>query len=376
MKENLEQWLTLVDAVGLVLGILLVFGLNRSLGKLLDSFLLILLLGGLGAGTRSLALWGTESQFAVLRMWCHVLFCVFAPLLILRGLHHLLARKKNGSVAFAVPLLVLGLSMEGLYVFARRVEPFRLQLSRYELQSELLLGLEQPIHVVILADLQTDAIGGYEERVFHAIDQEEADLLLLAGDYLQIQDEAARASEREKLARLFGTLEHKPRLGIFAVDGDIDEAEDSLAGTGVRCLKDETVKLGRRLQLMGLSLGGSRTELNEDELKEITRFGGLTIVLGHSPDFFLPVIRDRISYPALFVAGHTHGGQVVLPFGDPLLTLSELPPDYARGGFFKAGETWMVLSRGVGMERGYAPRIRFNCPPELVVLDLFPATTQ
>ena len=47
----------------------------------------------------------------------------------------------------------------------------------------------------------------------------------------------------------------------------------------------------------------------------------------------------------------------------------------AGGGLFALGDSWLSLSRGIGMERGDAPRIRFLCRPELVVLELRPAAS-
>jgi len=75
----------------------------------------------------------------------------------------------------------------------------------------------------------------------------------------------------------------------------------------------------------------------------------------------------------LFVAGHTHGGQVQLPIYGPLLTFSEAPRDWCGGCCVSRddGKTFMI-TRGVGMERERAPRLRFFCHPEIVVIDVVP----
>ena len=100
---------------------------------------------------------------------------------------------------------------------------------------------------------------------------------------------------------------------------------------------------------------------------ESTAEGPYHIVLGHRPDYAL----GRIDAD-LLLAGHTHGGQVRLPFVGPLLTLSRLPRSWAVGRSELPGGQTLYVSRGVGMERGGAPRIRFLCPPELVVIDILP----
>jgi predicted MPP superfamily phosphohydrolase len=92
---------------------------------------------------------------------------------------------------------------------------------------------------------------------------------------------------------------------------------------------------------------------------------GHRIVISHSPDFVdaMPVSVD------LVLAGHTHGGQVVLPLFGPPTTASRLPRLYA-GGLHDYRGTPLHVSRGVGMERGFAPPVRFLCPPEICILDL------
>jgi len=92
------------------------------------------------------------------------------------------------------------------------------------------------------------------------------------------------------------------------------------------------------------------------------------VALGHRPDFALGDVRAD-----LLLAGHTHGGQVVLPFIGPPITLTAVPRSWASGRTELDGGRTLVVSRGVGMERGYAPRLRFGCPPEILVIDLVPS---
>ena len=91
------------------------------------------------------------------------------------------------------------------------------------------------------------------------------------------------------------------------------------------------------------------------------------LVLGHAPDFALGKINAD-----LLVTGHTHGGQVRLPWIGPIIILSRVPNSWAAGLTELPGGGKLLVSRGIGMERGYAPRIRFLCRPELMVIDLAP----
>lgn len=382
MNPDYPLWLIAYDITALVVGGWLLFGAFGRPGVLLDVVRFVLFGGALAGAGYLCAGWVSDPRnlFLVVRFFCHGLFCVLAPLLLARGVQHLrLRRDAGGAPVFGVLLLLAGLGFEGCYVWARSFEPYRLEVTHHTVRSDLLRGNEKPIRVVVLADLQTDRIGDYERRVFATIDEQMPDVILVPGDLLQTFDKSEYELERPKLVALFNGLKHKPPLGIYAVDGDTDGrggAKRALAGTSVRYLCDEIVRCpGKsRLQILGLSPDDDPSrELDDDHLRAINGFGGLTIVMCHRPEIFLSVTSTGISFPAVFVAGHTHGGQVNIPFYGPPITLSRVSRETAAGGFWKSGDSFLALSRGIGMERGYAPRIRFNCRPELMVLDLVPA---
>src|SRR6185436_20616068 len=104
--------------------------------------------------------------FLILRLWCHGLFCVLAPLAIARG------AQRRGAVGAAV--VVLGFAAEGAYVWARRVEPYRLEVTRHELASTRLDGRAAPLRVAVLSDVQSDDFGPFEARVFAELDAQRA----------------------------------------------------------------------------------------------------------------------------------------------------------------------------------------------------------
>lgn len=369
MDPVLLTCILVLNSGGLLFGALLLLRAprRRPLLDLTGFALLATALFTLGFGLGELVLW---DHFAVVRLWCNALFCVLAPLAIARGL-----QRRDGP---GWSLLALGLAAEGAYVYAHRIEPYRLQITRHAIESERLAEGAPSLRVAVLADLQTDTIGAYERRVFERLDEERADLVLIPGDLLQLSARGSSpgcgARERAALTGLFAGLQHRPRLGFLMVGGDCEPRGVGLEEAGVRLLEDEALVFAdERLQVIGLTCSSSR-RLLEDRLATAARdFPGLTIAMGHAPEFALYSAEQRIGVPLLCVAGHTHGGQVVLPFFGPLVTLSRVPRPIAAGGLFRLGESWLCVSRGIGMERGSAPRIRFLCPPELVVLELRPA---
>ncbi|HKC25382.1 MAG TPA: hypothetical protein VKF32_11605, partial [Thermoanaerobaculia bacterium] len=94
--------------------------------------------------------------------------------------------------------------------------------------------------------------------------------------------------------------------------------------------------------------------------------GGLSLAVGHAPDFALGA--SRLGTVDLALAGHTHGGQVVVPGVGPLLTFSRLPKSFASGTHTLNGLP-LVVTKGVGMERQWAPRIRLFCPPDVTIVE-------
>lgn len=253
------------------------------------------------------------------------------------------------------PGLALAVVSAGIAAYAFAYEPHALETTEV-----LLAGPD--LRIALLADLQTDDVGAYEADVFARVRAWNPDLVLFAGDYIQERDPDARARERAELHDLVATLH--PRLGGYAVGGDVDDAgwPSIFAGTAITAVPaTRTFPVGP-VTLTALSLKDSRA-LDLPRLDPPT----LHVVLGHAPDFVLGSGRGHVN-----LAGHTHGGQVRVPGFGPLLTLTGVPRDWASGYTKLPDGNDLYVSRGIGLERGYAPPVRFACPPELVLIELRP----
>jgi predicted MPP superfamily phosphohydrolase len=71
----------------------------------------------------------------------------------------------------------------------------------------------------------------------------------------------------------------------------------------------------------------------------------------------------------LYLAGHTHGGQIALPFYGALITYSRFGKKYESGQFHE-GETTLYVTRGIGFAHQPQPEARFMARPEVTVIDL------
>ena len=97
----------------------------------------------------------------------------------------------------------------------------------------------------------------------------------------------------------------------------------------------------------------------------------LYLVACHQPDLAQDC-KERIPEADVFFCGHTHGGQLQVPFYGPLITLTKrISNRVAAGGVFTTTNGMlMLLSRGVGMEGEYAPRFRINCRPHCFLVTM------
>ena len=91
-----------------------------------------------------------------------------------------------------------------------------------------------------------------------------------------------------------------------------------------------------------------------------------TILLYHSPDIIDAAADDNIN---LYLAGHTHGGQIRIPFFGAVVSASRFYKKYEMGAY-TVKNTQLYVNRGLGMSGLGAPRARFLCSPEIVVIDL------
>jgi predicted MPP superfamily phosphohydrolase len=192
----------------------------------------------------------------------------------------------------------------------------------------------------------------------------EPDIVALGGDYV--------SKDRKYIAPGVGALGalHAP-LGRFGVLGNHDvwegsgETSEALAKAGIREVTNTGVWVerdGARLRLAGVGdLWTDSQDLNA-ALGDATPHDA-TILLSHNPDFAERVHDPRVS---LILSGHTHGGQVVVPWWGAPYVPSAFGQKYLHG-IVQGPSCPVFVSRGIGTT---GPPVRFRCPPEVVFLTL------
>jgi predicted MPP superfamily phosphohydrolase len=310
-----------------------------------------------------------RSGFTIVRFLSQALFgevILLAVWLAVLHRRHSFGRRGLLPAALAIALLAV-------YWDAYHIEPEDLRVSAHTVDLASATGSPQRLRIVHLSDIQTDRVGEHEDRAIREALALSPDLIVLTGDYIQPRLRPTRAKAGADLKALMRARGFRAPLGVYAVCGDVDrDWPRVLEGTGITLLWARAARIplgGRTLSVIGLSPGMSRGRNVDRMLRLIDSVPqtDLRLVIGHNPSFVREVAgRARVD---LALAGHTHGGQVVLPFLGPPITKTALPARYAAGLNDYRGIP-LHVTRGVGMERGTAPQIRFLCPPEICVIDV------
>ncbi len=163
----------------------------------------------------------------------------------------------------------------------------------------------------------------------------------------------------------------RAKHGVFAVLGNHDwyrrggeRVWRALESVGIRVLENRATPLpgsGGRIWLAGIADDTTRHPDPQGTFRDIPE-GAAVVAMTHDPAVF-PDIPDRA---ALTLAGHTHGGQVAVPFWGALFIPGRSPLRYAYGHVAENGKDLYVTS-GIGTT---GLPVRFNAPPEIVVLTL------
>jgi predicted MPP superfamily phosphohydrolase len=219
--------------------------------------------------------------------------------------------------------------------------------------------------ILHLSDLHIDAIDGLTEIVVQQVSALPVDLCVLTGDY-RFEVYGTCEGVYPRMRSIVRAV--RARHGILGILGNHDCADIAveLEKMGVRMLMNESVSVGpagNRLSVLGID---DSYYYHCDDLvsaAEGVAAQDFKILLAHTPELFAEASAAGIH---LYLSGHTHAGQIRLPWIGPLILHAECPEDFT-GGFWRYGSMQGYTSAGVGCS--LLP-IRFGCPPEIVLIEL------
>jgi predicted MPP superfamily phosphohydrolase len=250
-----------------------------------------------------------------------------------------------------------------------RAQPHRVH--RLALTIPLWPQNARPLRIAFLSDLHAGSHAGDLDR-FRAVAEEAAafkpDLVLHGGDFVNMQPLGAGRLSPDAIAEAIAPL-HAP-LGRYAVLGNHDytygatAVAAALESRGIRVLDNvlHTVSHdGHALNLIGLPDAHHISAQGRALLASLTP-DRPAIVLAHDPEWFAHVAAG----PHLTLSGHTHGGQVRLPFVGAVRNASRAPLRWTHGLIVEEGRHLYVTG---GLGTSLIP-LRIGVPPEYAVIDI------
>jgi len=274
---------------------------------------------------------------------------------------------------------LVGLIGSGTTAYTAGVEPSSLIVTRYRLKPPG-WPAGRRLSITVIADIHA---GGPNmglapiRRIVDVANLLRSDLVVLLGDYVATHRFVTERVPYEDWAAQLVRLDAP--LGVHAILGNHDwwhgvtGIRGALLKVGIPVMENDAVHLGvpgERFWLAGIGdqlaypLGNRRFRGVDDLSGTMARVktDDPLILLVHEPDIF-PQVPERVM---LTLAGHTHGGQLRLPFIWPSLVPSQYGARYAYGHVIEEGRH-MIVSGGLGTSE--VP-LRLGVPPEIVRIEL------
>jgi predicted MPP superfamily phosphohydrolase len=216
-----------------------------------------------------------------------------------------------------------------------------------------------------LTDLHADGVAGLADAISERLRQVTVDLCVLTGDY-RFAVRGPCHGIYPPMARILESV--NARLGVVGILGNHDVSEEipALERLGVRMLINDAMQVQRGHESTWVIGVDDPHYYGCDDLPTALRdvpAEAFKILLVHTPEIIPEAEAAGID---LYLCGHTHGGQVCLPFIGPLITNANCARAYTRGVWtYKALQGY--TNPGVGTS---GVPVRFFCPPEIGLVEL------
>ncbi len=276
--------------------------------------------------------------------------------------------RKRSSLLIFSSLIVLFLG--SILVYSVLIAPFILKTHRVSLNFPL-LPEKLSYRIAFFSDLHCGPLKGerWLKKVVDKVNKEKPDLVLIGGDFV------LKAQKSSLMALLEPLKDLKAREGVFAVLGNHDYGipGEDLSSPLKEVLESLSVTLLQNinLELENFNLVGVDEvwERKFDLKKAFSTVNPQKPVIGlcHNPDLFLSSFsqEEERSFKAdLWLLGHTHNGQLRLPFLGPLFESTATGMEW---GFYQTPLGKAFITQGVG-ESG--ARVRLFTFPEVLIIDL------
>ena len=250
-------------------------------------------------------------------------------------------------------------------IYIHKIEPNWFEVSQIDISLPHLDRAFAGYRIVQISDLHAgDKIDRAQlEKVVAAVNEQKPDLVVITGDHV-----SRKPRQHVELLDILAKLQPRDRtvavLGNHDVYNDAEPIRKALQAAKVTLLENTIFTLKRGDATLHIAGVGDvfAKEARLDRVLARLPVTGAAIMLAHEPDF-----ADETAATGRFglqLSGHSHGGQIRIPFYDGYLP--ELAQKYPIGRY-QVGEMIQYTNRGIGTIKLYA---RFNCRPEISVFTL------
>lgn len=257
-------------------------------------------------------------------------------------------------------LLVIFIIIALLITYARFIEPNIIRVKEYKIETPKITENNNGLKIVHFSDLHYESTITHNniEKVINKINFLNPDVVVFTGDLIE---EKISLTDSEVKYLISELTKIKTKLGKYAVLGnhDIDNsyAKDVLEKSGFKILANEEELIYNK-DNTPIALYGVKDTLYEDaSIKDFNLDNNyLKILLVHEPDY----IKQTNNSFDIVLAGHSHNGQVKIPFLKPLWL-----PIGSRSywdNYYKVGETDLYISNGLGSS---GINLRFASTPSI-----------
>jgi predicted MPP superfamily phosphohydrolase len=272
-------------------------------------------------------------------------------------------RRRFGVFSFLIAVFGRFLKLTGLYGLGER-NALDIRVNPIEITLPDLPPAFDGYTLLQLTDLHMDSHAPATLRLIEAVDGLTVDAVVLTGDY-RVRISGPFEQILPGLEALLGAVH--ARDGVFGILGNHDTVDmmEPFERLGVTMLANQTVTVkrdGASLHLVGIDdVHYYYTDQAAVALRAAP--AGFKIALIHSPELVREAAAAGVS---LYLAGHTHGGQICLPGGWPIITHMAAPRRYSRG-LWRSGAMVGYTSTGAGTS---GIPVRFNSRSEVALITL------
>ncbi len=251
-----------------------------------------------------------------------------------------------------------------ILIDALLIEPNVIVTKELEIESDKISNAFEGIKIIHISDLHIKRSGLRENWLISTIRSREPDILIISGDFFE------RNEDIEDVKLFIENLKREVNVSIIATLGNWDYWSGNPEGltkileeNGIQLLKNQNIEYGRGGDFINI-IGADDPYTGQDDIEKATLWLNrekFTILIAHAPDIINHLENEKFD---LILTGHTHGGQVYLPFIGAPWTPTET--QYIRG-MYETKNGKLYVNRGIGTSTF---PVRFMSLPEVTIITL------